>query len=303
MADDCEWPLRKIAMLKAGSMQGIALVAAAATAWSTAPLFVRLLPFDSFTILFWRGIFAGCAIVLLLVVVQGRSAWLDLTRVNRGGLLFAVLSALAMFLFIPALQLTSVTNVAIITATAPFTAAALAWIWFKEIPRTRTLLASAFAVAGVAMTVGRSSTASDLNGILLAVLMSLAIAGMTVAVRRYRETSMVAAAAHSNFLGSAISLPFAFGLVNVSGNDMALLAAFGALQVGLGLTLFVLGSRHLPSAQASLIATLETPLMPLWIWVAFNDVPTGNQLFGGAIVLLAVLADTAGDLRPRNQRF
>jgi hypothetical protein len=31
---------------------GIALVVAAAVAWSTAPFFTRLLPFDSWTILF-----------------------------------------------------------------------------------------------------------------------------------------------------------------------------------------------------------------------------------------------------------
>jgi len=31
---------------------GIALVVAAAIAWSTAPLFTRLLPYDSWTILF-----------------------------------------------------------------------------------------------------------------------------------------------------------------------------------------------------------------------------------------------------------
>ena len=38
---------------------GIALVAASAVAWSTAPYFMRLLPFDSWTILFWRGCSEG----------------------------------------------------------------------------------------------------------------------------------------------------------------------------------------------------------------------------------------------------
>lgn len=38
---------------------GIALVIAAAVAWSTAPFFTQLLPFDSWTILFWRGLFGG----------------------------------------------------------------------------------------------------------------------------------------------------------------------------------------------------------------------------------------------------
>jgi hypothetical protein len=57
---------------------------------------------------------------------------------------------------------------------------------------------------------------------------------------------------------------------------------FGLLQVGLGLTLFALGSRLLPSGQASLIATLETPLMPFWIWLAFQEVPAFRALAGGA---------------------
>jgi hypothetical protein len=35
---------------------GIALVLAAAVAWCTAPFFTWLLPFDSWTILFWRGL-------------------------------------------------------------------------------------------------------------------------------------------------------------------------------------------------------------------------------------------------------
>src|SRR5215208_6996999 len=135
-------------MMKTTSGQGVgvALVASAATAWSTAPLFVRLLPFDSFTILFWRGAFAGLGIAIFLALVQGSSGLRDIVRINRGGLLFAILSTLGMVLFIPSLQLTSVANVAIILATAPFAAAALAWLWFKEVPRARTVAASGLAV-------------------------------------------------------------------------------------------------------------------------------------------------------------
>jgi EamA domain-containing membrane protein RarD len=35
--------------------KGVALIIAAAVAWSTAPFFTRLLHYDSWTILFWRG--------------------------------------------------------------------------------------------------------------------------------------------------------------------------------------------------------------------------------------------------------
>src|SRR5215218_7973088 len=68
---------------------------------------------------------------------------------------------------------------------------------------------------------------SDILGIALAIFMALAIAAMTVMVRRHKDTSMVAAAAMSNLLGSVVSLPFAHGLFSVSGPDLFILAMFG----------------------------------------------------------------------------
>ena len=85
---------------------GIALVVAAAVAWSTAPFFTRLLPFDPWTILFWRGLFGGSLISVLLVLMQGPGALRQLVVPGRGGLLVASLSAIGMISFIPALQMT-----------------------------------------------------------------------------------------------------------------------------------------------------------------------------------------------------
>jgi drug/metabolite transporter (DMT)-like permease len=278
---------------------GIMLVVAAAVAWSTAPLFTRLLHYDSWTILFWRGVFGGGFIAAFLIVTQGWAGLRELTGMKANGWLVAGLSTLAMVTFIPALQLTSVSNVAIIIAAQPFAAAALAWIWFQETARARTLLAALVALGGVAIIVSGAAGGADIRGIGLACLMMFAVAAMTVVIRRHRETSMVAAAAMSNFLGSLVSIPFAHGIASVGPIDIALLAMFGLLQVGLGLTLFALGSRLLPSGQASLIATLETPLMPFWVWLAFQEVPAFRALAGGALVMSAVLADIVGDNRAR----
>lgn len=278
---------------------GIALVIAAAIAWSTAPFFTRLLPFDPWTILFWRGVFAGSLISVFLVAMQGRAALWQLVVPGRGGLLVASLSALGMISFIPALQMTNVMNVAVLIATQPFVAAALAWLWLGEAATWRTLIASLIAFAGVVITVGGVQAGADLGGLALSCLMVLAISSMTVVIRRHRQTSMVAAAALSNFMGSLVSLPFAHDIAHVGGNDLAILAMFGCLQVALGLTFYMLGSRLLPSGQASLIATLETPLMPFWIWVGFRELPAVHALIGGALVIGAVIADITGDARSR----
>lgn len=278
---------------------GVLLIVAAAVAWSTAPFFTRLLSHDSWTILFWRGVFAGSLIILFLAMTEGRAGLRNLVLMGRSGWIVTSLSTLAMLAFIPSLQMTSTANVAVIIATQPFLAAGLAWLWFREAARRRTLLASLIAFIGVAITVSHSAANTDLRGIALAGLTVLSFSLMTVAVRRYQQKSMVAAAAMSNLLGSLISLPFAQGIAGVTAHDIGIFAMFGGLQVALGLTLFVIGSRHLPSAEASLIATLETPLMILWVWLAFQDMPATRALIGGALVVGAVVADILGDRRER----
>ena len=280
---------------------GIALIVGAAVAWSTAAFFTRLLPFDSWTILFWRGLFGGGLIAATLVLLQGRAGLRDLTGMGKSGWLVASLSTLGMVCFIPALQLTSVSNVAIIIATGPFVAAAFAWIRLREAARWQTMLASVVALGGVAIIVGNTRTGSDILGIALACLMTVAIAAMTVTVRRHKSTPMVAAAALSNLLGSLVSIPFAHGVASVTAADLVIFAMFGFFQVALGLTLFMLGSRLLPSGQATLIATLETPLMPFWVWLAFQEVPSSRALLGGALVMGAVIADIVSDTRAQRQ--
>jgi EamA domain-containing membrane protein RarD len=75
---------------------GIVLIIAAAIAWSTAPFFTRLLSHDSWTILFWRGVFASGLISVFLAVTEGRAGLRNLIAMERSGWLVASLSALAM---------------------------------------------------------------------------------------------------------------------------------------------------------------------------------------------------------------
>jgi drug/metabolite transporter (DMT)-like permease len=157
------------------------------------------------------------------------------------------------------------------------------------------------ALYGVVIIVGGAGGNSDIIGIALACFMTLVISAMTVVVRRHKGTPMVAAAALSNLLGSVVSLPFAHGITGVTTTELVTLAMFGFFQVGLGLSLFVLGSRFLPSGQATLIGTLETPLMPFWVWLAFQELPTSRVLIGGALVMGAVVTDIAGEARAQKR--
>ena len=61
---------------------GMALVAGAAVAWSTAGFFTRLLPYDAWTILFWRGVF-GCAFTAAFLVASQRGDWRSVFQPNH----------------------------------------------------------------------------------------------------------------------------------------------------------------------------------------------------------------------------
>jgi drug/metabolite transporter (DMT)-like permease len=269
---------------------GMALVAGAAVAWSTAGFFTRLLPYDAWTILFWRGVF-GCAFTAAFLVASQRGDWRSVFRIGWPGWVVAILSTTGMMAFIPALQTTSVANVAIINATGPFVAACIAWLWLGERAPRHTLVASLGALAGVVIMVGGTRASADLLGIALACVMRLALSSMTVTIRRYREAPMVAAAALSNLLGSVASAPLASSIIGVSAPDLGIFVLFGLFQITLGLTLFVTGSRLLPPSQASLISALQTPLMPFWVWLAFSEIPSTPALIGGALVVVAVVGD------------
>ena len=276
---------------------GIVLVIAAAVAWSTAPFFTRLLHYDSWTIIFWRGLFGGGFVALFLVATQGRQGLRELVAMTPSGWLVAALSTFGMVTFIPSLQLTSVANVAIIIAFQPFAAAAIAWLWLREKATLRTMVASLVALAGIGVIVSGAAGGADYRGIGLAMLMILSISIMTVVIRRHRDTSMVAAASVSNFLGSLVSIPLAQGIGAVTSPDLGILVLFGLCQVGLGLTLFTLGSRHLPAAQSSLIGMVETPLMAFWVYLGFGEIPSQRALIGGALVMGAVVFDILAESR------
>jgi drug/metabolite transporter (DMT)-like permease len=92
---------------------GLALVTASALAWSTAGLFTRLLPLDSWTMLAWRGIFGALGVAIVILALNRRHAWRNVWAMRWPGWLFAVVSAIGMVFFITSLRHTTVAHVAV----------------------------------------------------------------------------------------------------------------------------------------------------------------------------------------------
>ena len=132
---------------------GVLFILASAVAFSTAGFFARLIELDVSTVLFWRGIFGGLFIAAY-VACQHRSETLSAVRsTGLPGLLSVCCTALSTICFVAALRHTTVVDVNVIYATAPFFAAGLQWLWTGERESRTTLAASAVALLGVGLTV------------------------------------------------------------------------------------------------------------------------------------------------------
>jgi drug/metabolite transporter (DMT)-like permease len=268
---------------------GLAMVLFSTVAWSTAGFFVRLIALDSWTMLFWRGIFGTLTGAAFLAARERRRFMPALLGMGRAGLLFSVVSALGMTAYLSSLRLTSVAHVAIIYATLPFVAAVTAAVVLRERTSAMTLLASTVAFAGIAVIMLDGSVTGGAAGDLVAVVMTLLMAVLIVAARRHRGIPMIPAAGLSALLAAVFALPFAH-VWPIGTPQLLELALFGATNMGLGLILFTVGSKLLPASETALISSLEAPLAPFWVWLAFGETPLATTIIGGALVMAAVLA-------------
>lgn len=275
---------------------GLALVACAALAWSSAGIFTRVIPNDLMTMLFWRGLFSGSAVLLFFFATEGSKALEIIAGLRWPALAVTCLSALGMITGIGSLRYTSVADAMVIYATVPFVTAGLAYLFIGEKPSRSTLIASAVALAGVSIMLAGSPWGGSMYGKFLAAIMSLSMASFTVVMRKHREVAMLPAMGASAYLCSFVCFWFATSL-SVSTYELGLIALFGVVQNAAGLIFYAYGSRRVPAAEATLIAALEVPLTPFWVLVFINEVPSIPTLIGGAVVLVALFSHILGEFR------
>ncbi len=273
-------------MPRRANRRGFVFVTAAAVGWSTGGLFTRALTVDNWTMAAWRGIFGALGLALVLILVRRQDLWQGTRRLGWRGWLFVVQAALGMMFYLAALRHTTVASVAVVYATTPLLAGVLSFLVLRERPSLSAVLGTALALVGVAVMVGFAPQ-GNLAGDLLALGMALSMAVTTVVARNFPGIPILLTACLASLLSGLLSWPFGAPMA-VSGTELLLLAAFGFINFAIALPLFTLGARLLPAIETNLIAALESPLAPLWVWIVFNETPSASTLGGGCLVFAAV---------------
>lgn len=271
--------------------RGILLVAGSAIVWSFGGTFARFLAVDdSWTVVFWRSIFAALFLLVFMLLRDGPRGTVALFKgMGLAGLGVALCFAVASTSFVIALAHTTVANILLMQAGVPLIAALLTWTLFREKISGATWAAIAAVIAGVAIMVSESFTGKvSALGDGLALLISVMFAIATVITRRHAEVRMTPAVCLGTTVAACASGLLA-GHYVVSAVDLGWLIAFGAINLGLGLAMFTTGARLIPAALAALVGTLEPVFGPIWVWLVHNEIPSGRTLIGGAVVFAALV--------------
>ncbi len=282
--------LRPVAARPQDAARGSMLVIGSALAWSFGGMIDRFIEApDTWTVVFWRSLFAASFLIGFLVLRDGRTAWKAFRDMGWPGLVVALCFMTASIAFVQAIALTSVANVILINAAVPLSAALISWLVLGEKISGVTWMAIAAVIFGVALMVSDGSGGEgSIIGNLLALLTTLVFSIAVVITRRHSGVRMTPAVILATSLAALIAFTQSSGL-KVSTHDMLWLFAFGALNLGLGMALFVTGARLIPAADSALFGTLETVAGPIWVWLVHGETVSMMTLAGGAVVLAALM--------------
>ncbi len=282
-------------------INGVILVLMSGVVWSSMGIGIRMIAeANVWQILFYRSIALA---TFLFCIISFRSGYKPLAVIRKVGIAGAIGGVGLVFAFaggIYAIQTTTVANAMFLFASAPFLAAVFGWIILREDVRKATWVAMFFASIGIAIMVFNSISAGKMAGNLSAMLSALGFAVFTIALRWGKLEDMLPTV----FLAGIFAIVTAAVVCQVKGygfniprNDLLIALSMGVFQVGLGLTIFTIGSKVVPAAELALLSMTEVLLGPLWVWLFLGETASFYTLFGGVILMLAIVGNAVSGLR------
>jgi drug/metabolite transporter, DME family len=288
---------------EAAYLRGVVMVMLAGVLWSLGGLLVRSMDAaGAWQILFVRSSAVALSVLAVLLWRYGGGCLAEIRRAGGLAVLAGALLGAGFCGFIFALMHTTVANAVLMLSATPFLTAGLGWLLLGEPVRRGTWLAMVVVLVGVGLMVGGGIVAGASFGSLMALLATAGFAGFAVALRHGRGHDMLPAVLWAGLLAALVAGAMAPDLA-MTPRDVALSAFMGAALITGGMILFTAGSRTVPSAELALLSLTEVVLGPLWVWLAYAEVPHVETLVGGALVLAAIVGRALTGMRRKTPPF
>ena len=249
--------------------------------------------------LFYRSLGAAFAI-LVYMLLTSRPVLLTVRRAGATGLVGGLCLAVGFMGYVFGVMNSTVANALFLLSASPLFAALLGWAVMRERVSRSMWFAMGGVMTGVAIMIGEGLAEADLFGDLAALAAAAGFAGFSVCIRRGRHTDMsptiLIAAAVTAAVSGAMALAGGAGLA-VPLADVGLAAAYGVLVIGAGIFMLTIGARHVPAAELVVLSLTEVVFGPIWVALAFGEVPSVLTLIGGIVVLGSITAQAVVGMR------
>lgn len=272
---------------------GILAVLLGATVWSTGGLCIKLLPYDPYTILFYRSIFAA----LTFLAFFRQRALVMTPLVGTVGLLYAGLA----ICFVVATKTTTAANAVLLQYTAPIYVFLLEPVLFKFKLTKLHIITVIVCFLGMLLFFAEDLGGGSLQGNLIALLSGLLLAIMMIAQRFNRTDHYDAGLFWGNIFIALICLPWFLQSATPTLEHWTLFFILGVIQIGIGYMLFNYGLKRTLAIESVLLAMMEPILNPVWVFIGYGEKPGIWAIMGGLLILgmLAVQVILGEKMRPK----
>jgi len=276
---------------------GFVLVVISGLVWSLGAPLVRFLedaehyrlPF-----LFYRGITLFLVVIAYALLREGRNFLNSLKRIDIWSVFGGLVLSLTMFGWIYALTTTTVAVSLLMLALAPILTAFLGYLILGEKLSRVTLVNMVIVVGGVFVMVWDAEKSSTLIGATYGFFVALGFAVYTITIRHNPEIPKLLTPA----LAGLFSVILVSILLVATGTSFEMppinigISFIHSVVIAVGLILFGLGAKYLPSAELVLLTLLEVVAGIFWAWlpiIGINEIPETNTIIGGLFILTAIV--------------
>ena len=282
--------------MKLTHSKAVLLMIAVTLMWSIAGVVTRHLEqAKSFEVTFWRSFFTMLSLLVILPLWQGKHVFRNMHWRSLSFWVSGVCWSVMFTAFMLGLTLTSVGNVLVMLASGPFFTALFARVFIGHRLALRTWVAIAVAGAGIATMFGTQmnmNVPGALLGCLVAIMAPIA-GGINWTVVQHAQArgdklDLVPCVLVGAVISSLATLPLAMPFV-ATGQDIALLGLLGLVQLAIPCLLAVVCAQVLKAPEVSLLALLEVIFGIALAWVGANEVPSQSVIWGGTLVIGALL--------------
>jgi drug/metabolite transporter (DMT)-like permease len=265
--------------------------------WSTSGLFIKLVDWHPLLIAGSRSFLAALVLLGVRVIFRRKGARSFGSNRNSGSTFYTAAAgftyALTMITFVIANKHTASANAILLQYSAPIWAALLGWVIAREKPHWEHWGALVFMAGGMLLIFKDGLSGGGFFGDSLAIISGISFGAHSVFMRMIKAPAGDPADAMllSHIFTALFSIPFFFiHPPAVTGASVLAIVFMGIIQIGAASLLFAYGIKRVKAVEAMLTATVEPLMNPVWVLLVMGERPAVSALFGGGVIIAAVVA-------------